>query len=74
MSQHHLLCSLKHKHLKNFHTLTYFMHFSPHYFTLMLAWLSGSDHLGQGSDVVERERDQKGDGERCREEVAEVTT
>lgn len=38
---------------KNFHTFSYFMHFSPRYFTLTLAWLSGFDYLGWGSDAVE---------------------
>ncbi|CAB1415901.1 unnamed protein product [Pleuronectes platessa] len=69
-------CSLKHKHLRNFHTSTYFMQFTPPHFTLMLAWLSGSHHLGRGSDVPEQGRDQQGDGERCHEhdEVAEFSS
>lgn len=56
---------------KNFHTFSYFMHFSPPYFTLTLAWLSGFDYLGWGSDAVEWQRHQRVDGERCCEKVAE---
>lgn len=71
MSGYRLLCSLKHKHLKHFHTLTYFMLFpdSPfHFDACMPQWLPSFGPRRRRGGT--RERENKRDGKRNGADVA----